>query len=438
MQMAKIVYIGAGSHQFARRLITDILCYPELRESTITLMDIAKDPLELITSFTRKLCEQQGFKTRIESTTDRRKALEGANYVITTIRVGGQAAAQADRAVAEKYELKTGNIIGPIGVFDGAREVPVLLDICRDMEELCPDAWLINYTNPMAINSWAISDYSRIKNVGLCHSVQHTATELAKYIGVPYEEISFWTAGINHMAWFLDFRWRGEDAYPILRERFKDPEVYSAPDAHWDGPDIVRAEVFKTFGYYVTECSTIMAEYVPYFRKRNRPDLFDKYKLRKVESKAAAKDQVNKDEELKQQIKSNFQFPMIHSGEYVSIIIRAIETGIPARINGNVKNTGLITNLPEGCCVEVPCLVDKEGIKPCFVGDLPAQLAALNRTNISVQELAVRGIAEKDRTKMFHAMLLDPLSASMLTIDEIRQMTDEMFTAGAQYLQGYK
>jgi alpha-galactosidase len=438
MQMAKIVYIGAGSHQFARRLITDILCYPELRESTITLMDIAKDPLELITSFTRKLCEQQGFKTRIESTTDRRKALEGANYVITTIRVGGQAAAQADRAVAEKYELKTGNIIGPIGVFDGAREVPVLLDICRDMEELCPDAWLINYTNPMAINSWAISDYSRIKNVGLCHSVQHTATELAKYIGVPYEEISFWTAGINHMAWFLDFRWRGEDAYPILRERFKDPEVYSAPDAHWDGPDIVRAEVFKTFGYYVTECSTIMAEYVPYFRKRNRPDLFDKYKLRKVESKAAAKDQVNKDEKLKQQIKSNFQFPMIHSGEYVSIIIRAIETGIPARINGNVKNTGLITNLPEGCCVEVPCLVDKEGIKPCFVGDLPAQLAALNRTNISVQELAVRGIAEKDRTKMFHAMLLDPLSASMLTIDEIRQMTDEMFTAGAQYLQGYK
>ena len=436
--MAKIVYIGAGSHQFARRLITDILCYPELRESTITLMDIAKDPLELITSFTRKLCEQQGFKTRIESTTDRRKALEGANYVITTIRVGGQAAAQADRAVAEKYELKTGNIIGPIGVFDGAREVPVLLDICRDMEELCPDAWLINYTNPMAINSWAISDYSRIKNVGLCHSVQHTATELAKYIGVPYEEISFWTAGINHMAWFLDFRWRGEDAYPILRERFKDPEVYSAPDAHWDGPDIVRAEVFKTFGYYVTECSTIMAEYVPYFRKRNRPDLFDKYKLRKVESKAAAKDQVNKDEKLKQQIKSNFQFPMIHSGEYVSIIIRAIETGIPARINGNVKNTGLITNLPEGCCVEVPCLVDKEGIKPCFVGDLPAQLAALNRTNISVQELAVRGIAEKDRTKMFHAMLLDPLSASMLTIDEIRQMTDEMFTAGAQYLQGYK
>jgi alpha-galactosidase len=438
MQMAKIVYIGAGSHQFARRLITDILCYPELRESTITLMDIAKDPLELITSFTRKLCEQQGFKTRIESTTDRRKALEGANYVITTIRVGGQAAAQADRAVAEKYELKTGNIIGPIGVFDGAREVPVLLDICRDMEELCPDAWLINYTNPMAINSWAVSDYSRIKNVGLCHSVQHTATELAKYIGVPYEEISFWTAGINHMAWFLDFRWRGEDAYPILRERFKDPEVYSAPDAHWDGPDIVRAEVFKTFGYYVTECSTIMAEYVPYFRKRNRPDLFDKYKLRKVESKAAAKDQVNKDEKLKQQIKSNFQFPMIHSGEYVSIIIRAIETGIPARINGNVKNTGLITNLPEGCCVEVPCLVDKEGIKPCFVGDLPAQLAALNRTNISVQELAVRGIAEKDRTKMFHAMLLDPLSASMLTIDEIRQMTDEMFTAGAQYLQGYK
>jgi alpha-galactosidase len=436
--MAKIVYIGAGSHQFARRLITDILYYPELRGNTITLMDIAKEPLDLITAFARKLVEQQKFSTRIESTTDRRKALESANYVITTIRVGGQAAAQADRAVAEKYELKTGNIIGPIGVFDGAREIPVLLDICRDMEELCPDAWLINYTNPMAINTWAVSEYSKIKNVGLCHSVQHTATELAKYIGAPFEEISFWTAGINHMAWFLDFRWRGEDAYPLLRERFKDPAVYSAPDAHWDGPDIVRAEVFKTFGYYVTECSTIMAEYVPYFRKRNRPELYDKYKLRRVESRAAATEQNNKDAELMQQIKENFQFPMSHSGEYVSIIIRAIEAGVPARINGNVKNTGLITNLPEGCCVEVPCLVDKEGITPCFVGDLPAQLAALNRTNISVQELAVRGIVEKDRTKMFQAMLLDPLSASLLTIDEIRQMTDEMFVAGAKYLQGYK
>ena len=166
--MAKIVYIGAGSHQFARRLITDILYYPELRGNTITLMDIAKEPLDLITAFARKLVEQQKFSTRIESTTDRRKALESANYVITTIRVGGQAAAQADRAVAEKYELKTGNIIGPIGVFDGAREIPVLLDICRDMEELCPDAWLINYTNPMAINTWAVSDYSKIKNVGLC------------------------------------------------------------------------------------------------------------------------------------------------------------------------------------------------------------------------------------------------------------------------------
>jgi alpha-galactosidase len=200
----------------------------------------------------------------------------------------------------------------------------------------------------------------------------------------------------------------------------------------------VRAEVFKNFGYYVTEASTIFAEFVPYFRKRNRPELFDKYKIRGVDSKATIQSQSQRDEELRQQINGDYKFPTKRSGEYAIRIINAIETGEALRINSNVMNRGLITNLPEGCCVEVPCLVDKEGIHPCYVGDLPPQLAALNRTNINVQELAVRGIVEKDKTKIFHALLVDPLTSSMLTIDEIRQMVDEMFKAGAEYLKGYK
>ena len=346
---------------------------------------------------------------------------------------------QADREVTLKYGVDQGNMdtMGPGGVFYGSRHVPVILDICHDMEELCPDAWLINYTNPMSIITWAINDYTRIKAVGLCHSVQSTSAQLAKYMGVPYEEISYWVAGINHMAWFLELKWRGEDAYPLLREKLKDPEIYSGPDAHWAGPDVVRAEIFKAFGYFNTESSNHMSAYVPYFRKR--PELIEKFKLANiVRLQQRAKLRVTQDEELKQQLRTDYNFPTSHSGEYGSIIIHSIETGTPSRINGNVKNNGLITNLLEGCCVEVPCLVDKKGISPCYVGDLPPQVAALNRTNINVHELAVRGIVEKDKTKIFHSILLDPLTSSILTIDETRQMVDEMFKVGAKYLKGFK
>ncbi len=439
--MAKIVIIGAGSHVFSRRLITDIVSYPDMRDSTISLMDIAQEPLDLITAYAQKLVKQHGFNTKIESTTDRRKALAGADYVIISIRVGGEHAPKAEKEIPLKYGINQAiaDTTGPGGVFYASRHVPVILDICHDMEELCPDAWLLNYTNPMAIISWAVSDYSRIKNVGLCHSVPNTAAELARYIGAPYEEISYWVAGINHMAWFLEFKWNVKDAYPLLREKFKDPAVYSAPNAHWAGSDVVRAEIFKAFGYFVTESSRHMSEYVPYFRKR--PELIGKYLLEDVgrfAPEARAKERSNQDEEIRLQLASDSQMPIKHSGEYGSIIIHSIEKGALSRINGNVKNQGLITNLPEGCCVEVPCLVDKRGIHPCFVGDLPAQLAALNRTEINVHELAVRGIVEKDKTKIFQSILLDPLTGAMLTIDETRKMVDEIFKAEKEYLKGYK
>ena len=467
--MAKIVLIGAGSHVFSRHLISDVLSYPELRDSTITLMDIAKEPLDLITAFAKKVVEQHGFKTQIESTMNRGEALEGADYVIVTIMVGGMQLLLTEIQIPAKYgiEQATGETLGPVGVFFGLRHIPVILDICHDMEELCPDAWLINYTNPMAMNCWAINDYTHIKNVGLCHSVQGTAAKLASYLGAPYDEISYWVAGINHMAWFLELKWRGEDAYPLLREKFKDPDIYSRPDElvlreklikdpekfikdpdiykYGDvffGPDIIRAETFKAFGYFHTESSQHTSEYVPYFRKKNRPELSERFRLLRLGAypEIELKSRRWVDEMFKQQLSTGYKFPISRSQEYCSAIIHSIETGIPSRINGNVKNNGLITNLLEGCCVEVPCLVDKEGIHPCYVGDLPPQCAALNRTNINLQDLAVKGIVEKDKTKIFQSILLDPLTSAILTIDETQRMVDEMFQAEKEYgyLEGFK
>ena len=433
--MSKIVLIGAGSHTFSRHLITDIISYPELRDSTITLMDIAQGPLDLITAFARRLVAQNKYNSKIESTTDRREALAGADYVFSTIKVGERSPLELKPPmVVNGVNLSKGDTINAGGVFYGARQLPVMLDICRDMEELCPDAWLLNYTNPMAMITWAINDYTRIKTVGLCHSVQSTAANLAKYMGVPFEEISYWVAGINHMAWFLELKWRGQDAYPLLREKLKDPAVYSGPEAHWAGPDVVRAEIFKAFGYFVTESSRHMGIYVPYFSKNQ--ELVKKFKL--DGDIPGGNRRLNADAELKQQLKDNFVFPTAHSGEYGSVIIHAMETGTPVKVNVNVMNRGLITNLQEGCCVEVPCLADKEGIHPCFVGNLPPQLAALNRTNINVQELAIRGIMEKDKTKIFQSVLLDPLTSALLTIDETRELVDLMFKAEKKYVKGYK
>ena len=438
--MAKIVIIGAGSHVFTKNLFTDFLSYPELRGGAISLMDVDEGRLELITAFAEKLVSQHGFETRVESTTDRREALEGADYVVLSIRVGGLEANRLDLEIPAKYGIVqgVGDTIGPGGVFYGLRHIPVILDICRDMEDLCPEAWLLNYTNPMAMICWTVNDYSRVKNTGLCHSVQGTASELARYLRAPLDELSYWVAGINHMAWFLELKWRGEDAYPLLRERFKDPSVYSGPKAHWAGPDLVRVEIFRAFGYFVTESSQHMSEYVPYFRKR--PELLERFRLAywldtiegMLERRARAED------EMRRIIDDDEPIPIRRSTEYCSQMIHSMEAGAQRRVNVNVRNDGLITNLPRSCCVEVPCLVDRNGVHPCFVGDLPPQCAALNRTNINVQELGVRAAVERDRELAFQAILLDPLTSAMLSIDETRSMVDEMFEAEARYLRDYK
>jgi alpha-galactosidase len=437
---AKIVIIGAGSHVFTRNLVTDFFSYPELRDSTISLMDVAEERLDLVTAFTRKLVDQHGFKTRVESTTDRQEALEGADYVVLSIRVGGFEANRLDLEIPAKYGIVQGigDTIGPGGVFYALRHIPVILGICRDMEDLCPDALLLNYTNPMSMICWAVNDHTSVRNVGLCHSVQGSASELARYLGAPLDEVHYWVAGINHMAWFLELEWRGEDAYLLLRERFEDPAVYSGPDAHWAGPDIVRVEVFKAFGYFPTESSQHMSEYVPYFRKG--PELLERFKLRyRMDAQGEMLERrARSEEEMRRQVAGEEVIPIERSTEYCSYIIHSMETGAPRRVNVNVRNDGLITNLPRGSCVEVPCLVDKGGVHPCHVGDLPPQCAGLNRTNVNVHELGVLAAVERDRDLVFQALLLDPLTSAILTIDETRKMVDEMFEAEAGYLKGFR
>jgi len=290
----------------------------------------------------------------------------------------------------------------------------------------------------MAMICWAVNDHTSIKNVGLCHSVQGSASELARYLGAPLEEIHYWVAGINHMAWFLELEWKGEDAYPLLRKKFEDPTIYSGPDAHWAGPDIVRVEIFKAFGYFPTESSQHMSEYVPYFRKR--PELMERFKLRyRIDAQEGMIERrARSEEEMRRQVAGDDTIPIKRSTEYCSKIIHSMETGVPMRVNANVRNEGLITNLPEGCCVEVPCLVDKVGVHPCYIGDLPPQCAALNRTNINVQELGVLAAVERDRNLVFQALLVDPLTSAMLTIDETRSMADEMFEAEERYMEGFR
>ncbi len=425
--MAKIVFIGAGSVVFASRLLTDIVYHPELRDSTIALMDIDAERLDLISKFAHILASKYAPNMKIESTLNRREALDGADYVVIMIQVGGLEAFELDINIPLKYGVsqEVGDTIGPGGVFRGLRTIPVLLDICYDMEELCPNALLINYANPMAINCWAMNKATRIRNVGLCHSVQGTAMQLASYINVPYEDVYYWVAGINHQAFFLEFKYKGEDAYPLLWEAMKRREIYER--------DKVRFEMMKYLGYFITESSHHLGEYVPYFRtteERRKAYCEPRWFYLEI-CKEAWKPHF---EHIKKQISGEEPLELSRSHEYGVDIIYSMETGKPLRINGNVENKWLITNLPHGCCVEVPCLVDKGGIHPCHVGDLPSQCAALNRTNINVQELAVKAALEKDRNAALQAVMFDPLTSAILTPKEIERMVDEMFKAEAKWI----
>jgi len=435
---------------FARNLLCDIFSFPELRDITVMLEDLDERRLDMTYKLARRLVEQEGYPAKIERTTNQKEALKGSDFVIVMFQVGGLEAYDIDKKIPLKYgvDQTVGDTLGPGGTFRGIRSIPALIDICRDMEQVCPNAILLNYANPMAALMWAVNKATKIQSVGLCHSVQATTRQLAGYIGAgpwenyPFTEeeweiffyapipegINFYVAGINHQAWYLKYEVDGEDAYPKIREAYDNPKVYKA--------DAVRFEILKHFGYFVTESPHHMSEYVPYFRKN--PDMVKRFVKRRwdyYDICVQKKDTL--DAEIQKQIDGKEKIKVRASVEYGSQIIHSVVTGKQIRINGNVNNSGLITNLPKDCCVEVPCLIDKNGINPCYVGEIPPQLAAINRTNINVQSLIVEAALNKDREAVYHAVMVDPLTSALLTLDDMRKLVGEMFDAEKQWLPGF-
>ncbi|MBK8033228.1 MAG: alpha-glucosidase/alpha-galactosidase [Chloroflexi bacterium] len=443
--MTKITFVGAGSVVFTRNLCSDILLTPALQDATITLMDIDAVRLERSRALVQALIEQRGLSATVEATLDRREAVRGAQFVITTFQQGGLDAYQLDIDLPLKYGVGqcVGDTLGPGGVFRGLRTIPVLLDLCRDMDDLAPDALLLNYVNPMAINCWAVAEGAGRPHVGLCHSVQGTSEMLARWIGVPYDEITYLCAGINHQAFFLDFRRGAEDLYPRLWAALDRADVISE--------EPVRGELMRYFGYFVTESSGHASEYVPYYRKSsihitehlvprftNPGDSWFNFGQTGGYLRHCLERVDTAEQEFRDLIDGTTPAPTERTHEYGAAILEAVVTRQPARINGNVPNTGLITNLPAGCCVEVPCLVDANGVQGVYVGKLPTQLAALNRTNINVQELTVEAALRGDRDAVHHAVLLDPLTAAVCTPPQVHQMVDELLAAQAEWLPQFK
>ena len=431
--MPKITFIGAGSTVFAKNLIGDILSYPELAESTITLYDIDAERLRTSEIVARKLAQALDAHPTIEATTDRCAALEGADYAIAMFQVGGyRPATVIDFEIPKRYGLEAtiADTLGVGGIMRALRTIPVFLDMCRDMQAVCPDVLLLNYVNPMAMLCWALSRATPIKTVGLCHSVQGTAEQLANDIGVPIEEIDYLCAGINHMAFYLRFERNGEDLYPRIQQVIDEGRV---PD--WNR---VRYEMFRRLGYFVTESSEHFAEYTPWFIKRGRPDLIERFNIPLDEYLRRCERQIDGWEALRREMEDEGK-PITHtrSHEYGSGIIHSIETGTPRVVYGNVQNTGLIGNLPPGCCVEVPCLVDANGVQPVHVGALPPHLAALMQTNINVQALTVEAALTGKREHIYHAAMLDPHTAAELDLDQIWSLVDDLLDAHADWLPAF-
>ena len=447
--MAKIAIIGAGGYVFPLRLVGDLLSFPELRDITLSLMDVDPGRAERTAVAARALVAHHGFPTRIETTTDRRQALAGAKYVIVTFQVGGIEAYRLDVTIPRRYGLDqtVGDTLGPGGVFRFLRSAPAYQAIAADMSELCPDALLINYANPMAMNCWLLNRLG-VNTVGLCHSVQGTSRMLARHLDVPYGEVRFLAAGINHQAWFTEFRRGDEDLYPRLREVMKQrhlprrdasglaadrgehSDASRGASVYEGGIERVRTEIMAAFGYFHTESSHHASEYLPYFRKN--PELVDDFIRRRWDyyEICAAHDESGRTNKLLDTLKAE----LTPSVEYGALIVASMETGQPRVIYGNVDNRNLIPNLPANCCVEVPCLVDANGIQPTTVDPLPPQCAAVNRTNINVQGLAVDAVLSENREHVYHAVMLDPLTGAILTLEQIRAMVDELIEAENEWL----
>ncbi len=419
--MTRIAFIGAGSVEFTRDLLGDILTFPELASATISLHDIDRERLEAAEAMARWTNEAVAASATIEAHLDRRAALDGCDHVINMIQVGGHAATLVDFEVPKRHGLRQtiGDTLGVGGIFRALRTIPVMQGIAADMAELCPDAWLLNYTNPMAMLCWATYAGTPVQRVvGLCHSVQWTTRGLAEIVGVPYEEVTYLGAGVNHQAWILRFERDGEDLYPRLEAAIdRDPELQRR----------VRVELYRRFGYFPTESSEHSAEYLPWFMRSDA--MIERFRVPVDEYVRRSEENLELYAEMRRQLAAGEPFEIERSLEYASLIIHAAVSGEPRVIYGNVRNDGLIPNLPAGACVEVPCLVDAAGVQPTAVGPLPPQLAALNRTFLNVCELTVRAALEGSREHVYHAALLDPNAAGTLSPEAICAMVDDMIEA---------
>ena len=433
--MPKVTLIGAGSAVFARQIVTDILAIEGLEDGEFALVDIDADRLELAYRIAERLIETTGKRWTIQASTRRDDMMPGSNFIVNMVEVAGLANVRHDYDIPLTYGIDQciGDTIGPGGIFKALRTGPVWLDILHDAERLCPDALVLNYTNPMSILVLAALRGTAMRTVGLCHSVQGTSQQLARYLDVPYADLEWRCAGINHNAWFTELRAHGNDLYPRLRERARTPEIFEQ--------DPVRFEMMLHFGAFVTESSGHFSEYVPYFR--TRPDLIQRYCRPgyRGESGFYANNwptwRRENDERIRDMLEGRREIPLGRSHEYASYIVEAVLRDRPAVIFGNVRNTHLIDNLPDGC-VEVACLVDRNGIQPCHFGVLPEQLAALNRAHMAVHTLMADALINRDKQAARYALLLDPLSAAVCSPAELRALFDEMWEAERQYLQPFE
>ena len=422
--------IGAGSVVFCKTLIQDILLFPEFAKCEFALMDIDPERLWVSEKMAHKVAEATKTNPTIKAYSDRRAALDGADYCINMIQVGGyKPSTLIDFEVPKKHGLKQtiGDTLGIGGIFRSLRTIPVMLDMCRDMEELCPNVQFLNYTNPMGINTGAMLRGTKIRTVGLCHGIQGASHTLARYAGIPYEELTFIAAGINHCSWFIKLEHKGKDLYPLIIEKARKGEL---PEV-----DQVRIEMMLRLGYYGGESPEHLSEYLPYFIRRDRPDLLETFHVpideypRRCEKEIAWWQQHKKDMADDKPIEVREK-----SHEYGSLIIHSIETNTPRVVYGNVLNKGLITNLPANTCVEVPCLVDNNGIQATVVGDLPPQVRAVVQTNVNVQDLTIQACLTRKKEYAYHAAMFDPHTCAELTLDEIWSLVDDLFEAHGDYI----
>jgi alpha-galactosidase len=439
----RIAFIGAGSTVFMKNIIGDILQRPAISSATIALMDINPERLLESETVAFKLMKTLGVKAKLETFTDQRKALAAADFVIVAFQIGGyEPCTVTDFEVPKKYGLRhtIADTLGVGGIMRGLRTVPHLWKICEDMLEVCPNAHLLQYVNPMAINTWAIAEkYPEIKQVGLCHSVQGTAAELARDLDIPLHDIRYRAAGINHMAFYLQFEHRQEDGsyrdlYPALQEGYAEGRFPKSSTWNSRCPNLVRYEMLKRLGYFVTESSEHFAEYTPYFIKDGRDDLIEKFGIPLDEYPKRCIEQVARWKDEAAAYRTADKIDVKPSHEYASAIVNSIWTGEPSVIYGNLRNNGCITSLPEACAAEVPCLVDDRGIQPTYIGELPPQLTALIRTNINVQELTVQALLTENRDHIFHAAMMDPHTAAELDLQQIWDLTNDLLVAHDAWL----